>query len=161
MKSAKTILSTFLVIYISCSFAQEREMNCVQSAAIYHGVNPALLGAVLMVESGMDHNAVRRNSNGSYDIGIGQVNSIHLSELRQYGVDASNLLDACKGTYVSAWLLRRGFDRYGKTWFAAASYHSVTPELNLRYQQRLQKMLSSKGIDPNSAIAVQEIAITP
>ena len=55
--------------------------------------------------------------------------------------------DACKATYVSAWMLRRGFNRYGNSWFAAAAYHSTTPVHNLRYQGLLKAELARQGVN--------------
>lgn len=121
---------------------------CLQPAATYHGVNPNLLLAVLTVESRLNPNAIHKNANGTLDIGMGQINTIHLPELQRYGLNADHLMDACKATYVSAWLLRRGFNRYGDTWFAAAAYHSTTPVHNLRYQALLKTELARQGLTP-------------
>lgn len=129
------------------AFAQTNPAECLGSAARYHHVNAQLLAAVLQVESRLNPQAVHRNTNGTLDIGIGQINSIHLAELRKYGVAPHHLLDACIGSYVSAWLLRRGLDRYGRSWFAVASYHSVTPQHNARYQKLVQTVLRKRGLD--------------
>jgi soluble lytic murein transglycosylase-like protein len=122
-------------------------LECLKPAATYHGVNPQLLLAVLTVESRLNPNAMNKNANGTLDIGMGQINSIHLPELKRYGLNADHLMDACKATYVSAWMLRRGFNRYGYSWFAAATYHSTTPAHNLRYQGLLKAELARQGVN--------------
>ena len=122
-------------------------IECLKPAASYHGVNPQLLLAVLTVESRLNPNAVNKNTNGTVDIGMGQINSIHLPELQRFGLNAEHLMDACKATYVSAWMLRRGFNRYGNSWFAAATYHSTTPVHNLRYQGLLKAELARQGVN--------------
>jgi soluble lytic murein transglycosylase-like protein len=121
--------------------------DCLKPAATYHGVNPQLLLAVLTVESRLNPNAINKNANGTVDIGMGQINSIHLPELQRFGLSAEHLMDACKATYVSAWMLRRGFNRHGYSWFAAASYHSTTPVHNLRYQGLLKAELARQGVN--------------
>lgn len=137
-----------LVLWISSGFAWAQSPTaCLKPAATYHGVNPQLLLAVLTVESRLNPNAMNKNANGTVDIGMGQINSIHLPELQRYGLNAEHLMDACKATYVSAWLLRRGFDRYGNSWFAAAAYHSTTPVHNLRYQGMLKAELARQGVN--------------
>jgi len=136
----------FLALNGGFAWAQS-PTECLKPAATYHGVNPQLLLAVLTVESRLNPNAINKNTNGTVDIGMGQINSIHLPELQRYGLNAEHLMDACKATYVSAWMLRRGFNRYGNSWFAAAAYHSITPVHNLRYQGLLKAELARQGVN--------------
>ena len=143
----------FLALSGGVAYAQT-PTACVKPAATYHGVNPQLLLAVLSVESRLNPNAINQNANGTVDMGMGQINSIHLPELQRYGLNADHLMDACKATYVSAWLLRRGFNRYGYSWFAAAAYHSTTPVHNLRYQGLLKAELARQGV--NLAVAATD-----
>lgn len=131
--------------------AQAQTGGCVASAAQYHKVNPHLLDAILAVESGHNPKAIGKNANGTTDWGIGQINTIHLDELRHHGIGTEQLLDACKGTYVAAWLLARQMRRYGNTWFAVGAYHSVTPHHNQRYQSLVQRQLSQSGAYPQQA----------
>ncbi|MDO8278968.1 MAG: lytic transglycosylase domain-containing protein [Burkholderiaceae bacterium] len=124
---------------------------CVAPAAQYHKVNPQLLDAILAVESGHNPRAIGKNTNGTTDWGIGQINTIHLDELRRHGIGTEQLLDACKGTYVAAWLLARQMRRYGNTWFAVGAYHSATPSHNQRYQTLVQRQLARAGAYPPQA----------
>lgn len=59
--------------------------RCLLPAAEFHGVNVYVLRVILRVESGLNPTAVARNANGSKDVGIGQMNSIHFKELGRYG----------------------------------------------------------------------------
>lgn len=106
---------------------------CVAAAAQYHGVNPWVLRAVLKVESDFNPRAVNRNANGSVDVGMAQINSIHFSELGQWGIAPANLLDGCVATYVAAWHLAKQVRKHGNSWFGVASYHSTSPCQNTRY----------------------------
>ncbi len=120
------------------SDAQAREsLACVVPAARFHGVNEAVLQAILIVESGLDARAVGRNTNGTADLGIGQINSVHFAELKKYGIAPEDLMSPCIGTYVAAWHLAKQYAKYGNTWYAIGAYHSVTPEYKLRYQVRV------------------------
>jgi soluble lytic murein transglycosylase-like protein len=122
------------------------EERCILSSAQHHGVNPYVLRAILQVESGMNPASVRRNSNQSIDVGIGQINSVHFEELASYGIQPWHLLDACIGTYAAAWHLKNKLSRYGNTWEAIARYHSSTPLLNRRYQVLVYSQLVRSGI---------------
>ncbi|MCV0439001.1 MAG: lytic transglycosylase domain-containing protein [Hydrogenophaga sp.] len=109
------------------------ETRCVVTAAERHSVNPWVLKAILKVESNFKPGAVNRNPNGSVDIGMAQINSIHLKELRKYGISDKDLLDPCVSTYVAAWHLAKQYRAHGNTWFAVGAYHSATPCFNNRY----------------------------
>ncbi len=70
--------------------------DCLDTAAQYHGVNPMLLRSIAMHESGMNPGAINRsNSDGSEDLGLMQINSMHLRRLARYGIDRKSLLDGC------------------------------------------------------------------
>jgi hypothetical protein len=113
---------------------QDYATRCVAPAAEFHKVNPWILKGILQVESSFNALAVNRNLNGSLDVGIGQMNSIHFKELSGHGIAPSDLLDPCIGTYVAAWHLAKQLKAYGNTWFAIGAYHSATPYYNSRYQ---------------------------
>jgi soluble lytic murein transglycosylase-like protein len=117
----------------SAPFTTEVE-RCILPAAQYHQVNQYILRAILKVESNLNPNAVGKNDNGTLDVGIGQMNSMHFKELRRHGVMPSDLRDACVGTYVAAWHLSKSIAKHGNTWFGIAAYHSATPYFNKRYQ---------------------------
>lgn len=154
----KLLMSLSLLFFTPIVWATG-SASCLQSAAEFHGVNPHLLLAVLQVESGLNPRAVGKNTNGTVDLGIGQINSMHLPELQRYGVTEKHLLDGCKGAYVSAWFLKRGLERHGYTWFGAAAYHSVTPVHNLRYQGLLKNQLARQGISLNPALTVSTTTV--
>jgi soluble lytic murein transglycosylase-like protein len=107
--------------------------QCVVKAAERHSVNPWVLKAILKVESNFKPGAVTRNTNGTVDLGMAQINSIHLKELSKYGIAEGDLLNPCVSTYVAAWHLAKQHRRHGNTWFAVGAYHSATPCFNTRY----------------------------
>ncbi|WP_158270183.1 lytic transglycosylase domain-containing protein [Limnohabitans sp. T6-20] len=119
--------------------------RCIVPAAQKHGLNPQILRAILQVESSMRPDVVQRNANGSVDVGMAQINSIHFPELSQWGITPQKLLDPCVATHVAAWHLKRGLVRHGNTWFGVAAYHSVTPEHNARYQGLVRQELMRVG----------------
>ena len=120
--------------------------QCLLPAAQRHGVNPHILRAILQVESGMRPDVVSRNRNGSIDVGMAQINSIHFRELAQWGITPERLLDPCVATHVAAWHLKRVMLHHGNTWFGVAAYHSATPVHNRRYQALLRQELVRTGV---------------
>lgn len=120
--------------------------RCILPAAHHHQVNQYILRAILKVESNLNPTAVGKNDNGTIDVGIGQMNSMHFKELRKHGVTPDDLRDACVGTYVAAWHLSKEIARHGNTWFGIAAYHSTTPYFNRRYQILLNNEMVRSGV---------------
>lgn len=136
-------------------FTTEAE-RCIIPAATYHVVNPYVLRAILKVESNLNPKAIGRNSNGTVDVGVGQLNSAHFKDLENKGVKPADLMDACVATYVSAWHLSKLLAKHGNTWEAIARYHSGTPYFNRRYQALLNNELVRSGV-----LAAQILPIPP
>lgn len=126
-------------------FTREVE-RCIVPAATYHQVNPLVLRAILVVESGLNPRAVGKNANGTVDVGLGQMNSMHFKELSQWGISPGHLMDPCISTYVAAWHLKKSVDQGGNTWAGVARYHSATPYFNQRYQVLLFNELVRTGV---------------
>lgn len=121
--STQAFAQTHQTLYPQIPWSNDRQ-PCWDAAARYHGVDPWLLYAIAKVESGFDPAAINRaNRNGSVDTGLMQINSIHYSRLRQFGIEPSALTNACASTFIGAWVLADGQRRYGKTWKAIAAYN--------------------------------------
>lgn len=127
---------------------------CVTGAAEYHGVNPWVLKAILKVESGFNPSAYNRNANGTVDVGMAQINSIHFRKLQRFGVGPADLMDGCVATYVAAWHLAAQIREHGNTWFGIASYHSTSACQNGRYAALLWNALLGWGVVQGQALKV-------
>lgn len=138
-------LGKLAIVFAVFAWARPASSSCLDDAANHHGVNAALLRAIAMHESGMRADAVNKNSDGSEDVGLMQINSSHLPRLRQYGVTRSSLLDPCVSAYVGAWILRENIDRYGNTWNAVGAYNATTMEKRRAYVERIQRVLSGES----------------
>jgi len=95
------------------------------------------------VESNFNPGALHRNTNGTYDYGLMQIN---LSWAPVLGRDRWNLLgDACYNTMTGSWILATCMSKYGYTWKAIGCYNSQTPEKRDRYAQMVFRQL--QGIE--------------
>jgi len=81
--------------------------DCIDDAASYQQVNQYVLRAIAFQESSMRSWIVNRNSNGSIDIGLLGMNSVHFNDLAKFGIGPSNLTDPCLSAYVGAWMYRK------------------------------------------------------
>lgn len=89
------------------------------------GLDPQLLWAIAYKESRhTPHIISKSNKNGSYDIGIMQINSSHLPRLKkQYGITKKDLLNPQINIFVGAEILKMCFDRYDNIQNAITCYN--------------------------------------
>lgn len=119
-------------------------VNCWLHAAQRHGVNPHLLVAIAEVESGLRPEAVGRNRDGSVDLGLMQINSRWLPQLRRHGLDVEDLMHPCVSVHVGAWVLAQAMRRHGNTWTAVGAYHAGPGPHRERYVRRVQQALARR-----------------
>lgn len=145
--------------------ARHDVMGCLMAAATHHAVDPALLHAIAVVESGLDPRALNRaNRNGSRDIGLMQINSAWLPVLGRWGITEERLYEPCISAYVGAWILAGNIARHGRTWRAVGAYNAVTPSRQLAYVRRVQKQLVRTGqrrMPPQGAGVRQPVSPAP
>ncbi|WP_256702465.1 lytic transglycosylase domain-containing protein [Burkholderia sp. SRS-W-2-2016] len=119
--------------------------DCLDDAAAYRHLNPALVRAIAQHESGMRATAVNVNSNGSEDIGLMQINSSWLPALQRYGISREHLFDACVNAYVGTWILASNCRRLGATWKCVGAYNAVSPQKQLSYANAIYRILQRAG----------------
>jgi soluble lytic murein transglycosylase-like protein len=123
-------------------FACGSASACWDAAAARYGVNPYLLYAIAKTESHLNPAAINRNNkDGSYDIGLMQINSRWLPTLRKYGVGEAQLMDACTNIQVGAWVLAENMHRMGNSWDAVGAYNASSPGLRLKYALKVYRNL--------------------
>lgn len=119
--------------------------DCLDDAAAFHRVNPRLLRVIAQHESGMRANAVNRNTNGSEDIGLMQINTSWLPTLSRYGIRREHLFNGCVSAYVGAWILASNVRRFGPNWKAVGAYNAVTPSKQLVYASAIYRRFMQQG----------------
>ncbi|UII70186.1 transglycosylase SLT domain-containing protein [Pseudomonas sp. HN11] len=118
---------------------------CWEEVANRHNIEPELLQAIAAVESGYRAQAMNHaNRNGTRDIGLMQINSIHLPRLLEQGITEDRLInEPCLSVEVGASILAEFIQRFGYNWTAVGSYNVGTgsgPEreaLRMRYAEKI------------------------
>jgi hypothetical protein len=115
---------------------------CFDEAGRYYEISPLLLRAIAQVESGLNPKAYRANPDGSASIGLMQVNTKWLSDLRRAGYDESLFWDVCYNVWLGAWVLKSCIQRYGYGWRAVDCYRGVpNPSGNSAYVWAVYRVL--------------------
>lgn len=119
--------------------------SCWDEVAARYDIEAELLQAIAAVESGFRADAVNySNRNGTRDIGLMQINSIHLPDLLKQGITEERLLsEPCLSVEVGASILAGFIQRFGYNWTAVGSYN-VGPgpgpqreELRMQYARKI------------------------
>ena len=116
-------------------------LACWEEIGNKYQIQPHLLYAIAKTESNLSATAINRNKNGSYDIGIMQINSSWFPRLKKYGIAEQDLYDACTNIEVGAWILAHNLAKIGNSWQAIGAYNSSNPAIGLKYANRVYKNL--------------------
>ena len=162
--SAKTLAAFLLACVLTpiCTQAQAIAINpgdplhrvgpadipCVIQAAMRHGVPANVLLALASVEGGKNGQLVR-NTNGTYDVGHFQLNTMHFAEngVFQHIRKDDVAWRGCYNAELAAWFLRQRLDAPGggDYWTRVATYHSATPKFNAIYRGKLIPLAARWG----------------
>jgi len=139
-----------LVLLLFAAGSQAADACTWETAAGRYGVNAKVLYAIARHESNLNPGAIHQNVDGSYDVGLMQINSKWLPHLNKYGITPAHLLDPCINLNVGAYILAVSMTRYGNTWQAIGAYHSATPERRDRYALSIYRRLNALGLIPKT-----------
>lgn len=124
---------------------------CLMLASQTYDVPPALLVGIYKAEGGQVGQEVH-NTNGSYDLGPMQINTIWMPELAQkWGISESKARelvrdDPCTNVGVAAWILRGHINETQDLAQALQHYHSKTPRYGTKYKARVLNIMKDNGL---------------
>lgn len=126
----------------------DRVLACWEEAGARYSVNPYLLYAIAKTESSLNPYAHNRNKNGSYDVGLMQINSSWFPVLRKYGIDEQQLYQPCVNIYVGAWILAQNVQSLGNSWEAVGAYNARNAVRRAQYALKVYKNLPQDALTP-------------
>jgi hypothetical protein len=147
--------------------------DCFVHHAARYGLEPELLRAIALVESGGRPDAVNgahQSRTGTRDLGLMQINSAWLPRLRRHGIQEQDLFEPCTSIEVGAWVLADLVGRHGNTWDAVGAYNAACTQLKgaacikarARYtwlvHQRLKHLRAGSAKPATAATAVAPTA---
>lgn len=99
----------------------------------------------------MRADALNRNRDGSWDVGLMQINSRWLPTLSRHGITAEQLWEPCVSIHVGAWILAGNFRRLGFNWEAVGAYNARRQDLRMSYARsviQIAQRLSTQHSPP-------------
>ena len=134
-------MNSLYITIIAMGLTAGNALACWEEAGNKYGINAQLLYAIAKTESGLNPQAFNRNKNGSYDVGLMQINSVWFPTLRKHGIKEQQLYEPCTSIQVGAWILAQNIQRMGNSWNAVGAYNSGDPARRLRYALKVYKNL--------------------
>jgi len=135
------IRTLHILMFLAATGPISAHADCLDDAAQYHRVSVQLVRAIAQQESGMRPYVTNRNSDGSEDIGLMQINSTWLPKLSRFGISRQHLFDACVNAYVGTWILASNIKQFGATWRAVGAYNAVSSSKQLVYANNIYRRL--------------------
>ena len=135
-----------LLIPATHCIAGDEVARCIDRVSATFGIDALPLELLREVEGGQA-GTVRRNRDGSEDLGPMQVNSVHLPMLAAFGITREDLRDnrGCRNVLAATLLyLRHLRASRGDPARAIARYHSATPRHARRYLMRIQAAIQRR-----------------
>lgn len=138
MRGLLAIVFAIAAVVATPAQASEKGWACWNEAATRYNIDVALLYAVARVETGARTGVVARNTDGSYDIGVMQINSWWLPKLAKVGITAHMLRDnACLNVKVGAWILAQSIKDYGLNWRGVGAYNARSDSKRAIYARKV------------------------
>lgn len=88
-----------------------------------YSIQPELLWAIAKQESNFNPNVINKNNNGSIDVGLMQINSVHFIYLETLGISKEDLLRPEINIDVGAKILFDCFKKYGNNYKSLNCYN--------------------------------------
>lgn len=119
---------------------------CWNKAEDRYGIPARLLVAIAKVETGLDPSIIgKTNKNGSYDIGLMQINSGWLPTLNKLHITKQDLFKPCTNIMVGAWILANNIHRFGYNWNAIGAYNAKTISKRGDYAKKVHQAIIELG----------------
>ena len=115
--------------------------RCVRAASSHFKIHPKVIKSIIAVEGGKI-GTMSKNSNGTYDMGIMQINTIHLPDIKRKFPRIGwkeVAYQPCINIGIGSWILHQRLSETDNFWKGVGNYHSKTPKYRKRYLKKIYK----------------------
>lgn len=132
-----------LIVIILLSLPSIVNAFCFDEQEGIYGINSKLLRSIAETESNLNTKVIHKNQDGSFDIGLMQINS---SWIRPLGLDRQRLIsDPCYNVSTGARILSTCIEKHGYTWEAVGCYNAVSKGKRQKYSRKVYSQLKKYG----------------
>jgi len=118
----------------SAESIEYKDLQVILEVSKEFKLQPDKLLRIAYVESRFNHNAIRQNKNGTIDVGMMQINSVHwTTTCKAFDILKLKGNVQCAAKLLSMHKLKASTDMY---WIGR--YSSKTPSIKFKYYQKLQ-----------------------
>lgn len=118
-------------------FFHDVPLSCINESAIQYHVPATMILSVIKTENGSNGSRVK-NTNGTYDLGVMQINTSWLPILQKKGISEEELRsNPCVNVHVGTWILAQGIAN-SEGWRGVGNYHSYTSKHNRIYREKIK-----------------------
>ena len=117
------VLVFSLCIFLNAQLVEPKYMPFFKRYGSEYGIPAELLWAIAKAESGFNAKAINKNTNGSADHGIMQINSIHKSWLEKRGISIDDLYNPAINIKIGAKILSMCINKHGWNYKAINCYN--------------------------------------
>lgn len=135
------IIISLAIFIISVSSTDDALSFCYDEAGEIYGINSQLLRAIAIAETGENPSYINKNKDGSYDIGLMQINSYWI-DMIPLNRDAL-LNDPCYNVKTGAMIMKYCIERHGYTWEAVGCYNARSKIKKVRYSWKVYRILKN------------------
>lgn len=122
----------------------EHYRDCVATAATAFEISPRVVEVIIETEGGWPGARIR-NKDGSFDLGVMQLNTRWVSYFAERGLSESDLQnDACRNIYAGTYLLKLHLNKTGDLGLAMAYYHNQKPHFGAAYLSRVHTVIDRR-----------------
>jgi hypothetical protein len=115
-------------------------VSCINQAAISYHLPAALILSVMQKENGRNGQAIH-NKNGTFDLGVMQINTLWLPTLKRYGYTRDELqFNPCKNIEAATWILAKSLASGETAWSGVGNYHSHMLNYNQSYSSSVHAL---------------------
>jgi soluble lytic murein transglycosylase-like protein len=114
----------------------------VNNASRKYSISPKILWAIMKVESEYKK-TIHINTNGSFDIGVMQINSLWIKSLANKGFKV-DLLNDSNNINIAGYILKENMNKCYSLWQAVGLYHSSNKRLQAVYIKRVKRALNEQ-----------------
>jgi len=127
----KKYLSVIFILFISINSLYAKDINKFDSLfkkyGDKYGISYVLLKTIALTENNtLNPKVIRHNTNGTKDIGLMQINTLWIKELKHMHLSEKKLKDPNVSVEVAAYILSDLIKNNGYSWDTIGMYHSKT-----------------------------------